>query len=146
MGLPTVTIIGNVQKIETKDVGGNALTSVNLSCGDKNKKGEWDNLYIKADFWNDASNFVSSYFCEGSAIIVTGKLVTSSYSKQDGTKVYETKFLFPNAQFVPKDREAQDSEAAPEASKKTYSQPTITPIQHPQATPEIDLGSDDIPF
>ncbi len=136
MGLPTITVCGNVQKIETKQVGDKQLTTVNVSCGDKNKKGEWENLYIKADFWGDASNFVSKWFKDGSAITVTGKIYTSNYARQDGTKVYETKFLFPQASFVPKDKDSTQS-------NDNYSQPAPQPTSN---IPEIDINEDDIPF
>ncbi len=141
--LPTITVIANVQKTDTRQTqSGKSITSVNLSCGEKNAKGEYENLYIKADFWEKNSEFVSKYFKEGSAIIVTGKLVTTNYTKQDGTKVYETKFLFPQASFVPKDKDSTQS--------NDYSQPAPSaPKAAPQPTssvPEIDIDSDQIPF
>ncbi len=141
--LPTITIISNVQKIETRQTqSGKSITTVNVSCGDKNSKGEWENLYIKADFWEKQSDFVSQYFKEGSAIIITGKLVNTNYTKQDGTKVYETKFLFPQASFVPKDKDAQPMQAP---SNDNYSQPAPSEPQHNQV-PIIDIDSDEIPF
>lgn len=132
--LPIITVTGNVQRIETKQVGDKNLTSLTVSCGDKNKKGEYDNLYIKAEFWGDASNFVSKYFKDGSAISVSGKLYTNSYTKPDGARVFETKFLFPQASFVPKDKDAQPMQ--------TPSQPA----PQPSNIPEIDVNSEDIPF
>ncbi len=140
MGLPIITVCGNVQKIETRQTqGGKNITTVNVSCGDKNSKGEWENLYIKADFWEKQSDFVSQYFKEGSAIIVSGKLVTTNYTKQDGTKVYETKFLFPQASFVPKDKDVPQSQAP---SNDNYSQPAPSTPSIPVV--QIDDGS--IPF
>ena len=141
MSLPTITVCGNVQKIETRQTqSGKNVTTVNVSCGDKNAKGEWENLYIKADFWDKQSDFVSQYFKEGSAIIVTGKLVTTNYTKQDGSKVYETKFLFPSASFVPKDK--VDPSQAP---SNNYSQPAPqTPTQ--SEVPVIEIDDQSIPF
>lgn len=139
MSLPTITVCGNVQKIETRQTqGGKNVTTVNVSCGDKNSKGEWENLYIKADFWDKQSDFVSKYFKEGSAIIVTGKLVTTNYQKQDGSKVYETKFLFPQASFVPKDKDALPSQAPSNSPAPSTPQPSNIP--------EIDINEDEIPF
>lgn len=137
MSLPILSVCGNVQKIETRQTqSGKNVTTVNVSCGEKNAKGEFENLYIKADFWDKQSDFVSKYFKEGSAIIVTGKLVTTNYTKQDGSKVYEAKFLFPQASFVPKDKEAQPMPQAP-------SQPAPQPTSN---IPEIDVNEDQIPF
>ena len=144
MALPILTVIGNIQKIETRQTqSGKSVTSVNVSCGEKNAKGEYDNLYIKADFWEKQSNFVSQYFKEGDAIIVTGKLVTTNYAKQDGTKVYETKFQFPNASFVPKSKEPQQSQ-----QQSSYSQPqqNAHASQTSPQIPVIDVDTDSIPF
>ncbi len=141
MGLPILTVCGNVQKIETRQTqGGKNVTTVNVSCGDKNSKGEWENLYIKADFWDKQSDFVSKYFKEGSAIIVTGKLVTTNYTNQAGVKIYETKFLFPQASFVPKDKDAQPMQQTQTPSQTVHTQTTNAPV------PEIDINEDEIPF
>ena len=141
MSLPILTMAANVQKIETRQTqSGKSVTTISLSCGEKNSKNEYENLYIKADFWDKQSDFVSKYFHEGSAILVTGKLVTTNYTKQDGSKVYETKFLFPQASFLPKDKDAQLT---------TNAQPTqnAPQPQNQQATiPTIDIANDDIPF
>ena len=139
MSLPVITVCGNVQKIETRQTqSGKNVTTVNVSCGEKNSKGEFENLYIKADFWDKQSDFVSRYFKEGSAIIVTGKLVTTNYTKQDGSKVYETKFLFPQASFAPKDKATQ----APSQSQPAPSAPPPSSI--PEINMDDDMGS--IPF
>lgn len=135
--LPIITVIGNVQKIETRQTtSGKSVTSMSVSCGEKNAKGEYDNLYIKADFWEKQSDFVSKYFNEGSTIAVTGKLVTTNYTKQDGTKVYETKFLFPQASFLPKESNATQGQPQPQSQ----------PSPQPSSVPEIDIDEDQIPF
>ena len=147
MSLPTITVIGNVQKIETKQTqSGKSITSMNVSCGEKNGKDQdgkdkWDNLYIKAEFWEKNSEFVSKYFKEGDAIIVTGKLVTTNYTAQDGKKVYETKFMFPQASFVPKSKDPQPAQGG-------YSQPSQAPSNTPapNPVPVIDLDEENIPF
>jgi single-stranded DNA-binding protein len=147
MSLPIITVTGNVRKIETKQAGNKNITKVNVSCGQKKKDGTWDNLYITAEFWEKGSDFVSQHFREGSAITVTGKLYTNTYSKSDGTKVYENKFMFPEASFVPKDQEAQPMQQAPQ--QQGYSQPQQgyqPPAQSAPQVPEIDMDSQDIPF
>ena len=141
MGLPITTVIGNIQKIETRQTQtGKSVTSINISCGEKNAKGEYDNLYIKASFWEKQSDFVSQYFKEGDAIIVTGKLVTTHYQKQDGTKVYETGFMFPSASFVPKSKD--QTQPAPQQAPSGYQAPAQN-APSPQV-PEMDMG--EIPF
>ena len=139
MSLPTLTVIGNVQKIETRQTqSGKSITTISVSAGEKNKSGEYDNLYIKADFWEKQSDFVSQYFKEGDVIVVTGKLVTTSYTKQDNTKVYETKFQFPQASFAPKAKEAQPMQSQPASSQTAPSQQG--------STPTFDVDDSEIPF
>lgn len=150
MALPILTIIGNVQKIETRQTqSGKNITTVNVSAGEKNKNNEFDNLYIKADFWEKQSDFVSQYFKEGDAIVVTGKLITTNYTKQDGTKVYETKFHFPQASFVPKSREAQPSQPQ-QGYQVQHEDRNGNPIQpapsHQGTIPSINIEEDSIPF
>lgn len=148
MSLPIITVIGNIQKIETRQTQtGKSVTSVNVSCGEKNAKGEYDNLYIKADFWEKQSDFVSKYFKEGDTIIVTGKLITTNYTKQDGTKVYETKFQFPQASFVPKPKEPQQSQPQSNYQAPPMQPSPQTPTQNQQGSiPSIDLNEEEIPF
>ena len=157
MALPTTTAIGNIQKIETKQTqSGKSVTKISLSCGQKNAKGEWDNLYIDGTFWEKQSDFVSQYFNEGDAIEITGKLVTTNYTNNAGVKVYKTEFLFPQASFLPKSKNTPQHNATP-PNTPSYSQPnTNTPPQQnvPQANPQqnsqqgvmpnIDVG--EIPF
>jgi len=111
--LPEITIIGNLKKIETKFIpSGKQVTKFQVECSEKNAKGEWDNLYISGEVWDKSAEFVSKYFKDGSVAIVTGKLVTKSYDKKDGTKVYENKFLFPQVHFAPKEK-SNDGYSAP---------------------------------
>ncbi len=115
------------------------MVSFQVECSEKNSKGEWENLYIKGEVWEKSAQFVQQYFKEGSAAIVTGKLVTNVYDKQDGTKVYENKFLFPNVTFAPKDK--TDSQQQP--AQQNYNQPQQ---QYNQNIPTIDIDGEEIPF
>jgi single-stranded DNA-binding protein len=139
--LPTIQICGNLKRMETKHLpSGKQMTKFQLECSEKNSKGEWTNLYISGEVWEKSSEFVNKYFKDGSAAIVTGKLYTNMYEKQDGTKVYENKFLFPNIGFAAKDR----VEVAPTPGlnqNSTYQQP-----QNQQQMPTIDMDSEEIPF
>ena len=170
MGLPTTTAIGNIQKIETRQTPtGKNVTKISLSCGQKNSKGEWDNLYIDGTFWEKQSDFVSQYFKEGDAIEITGKLVTTNYTNSSGVKVYKTEFLFPQASFLPKSKnDTNVNTAPPQNQQQSYQQPPQQqnepqPMQgygQPQQTaqngnvgqnqqgaiPTININEDAIPF
>ena len=165
--LPVVTVVGNVKFMETKFTSsGSQVTSLVVSCSEKKKDGEYENLNIKAEFWNKTAEFVNNYFNDGDPIIVTGKLVTNSW-EQDGQKRHEIKFLFPTASFVPKAKdgnaqptqqptvEYQNAQGQPITQQQSqqamqqqqYQQPTQQARQMPpQNVPEIDVNSEEIPF
>ena len=133
--LPEITIIGNLKKIETKFIpSGKQVTKFQVECSEKNAKGKWDNLYISGEVWDKSAEFVSKYFKDGSVAIVTGKLVTKSYDKKDGTKVYENKFLFPQVHFAPKEK-SNDGYSAPK--QNNYQAPT---------SPQVHMDNEELPF
>ena len=141
MGLPVITAVGTLNKLETKFTpNGKEVTKFTLECSEKNAKGEWENLYLKGEVWEKASTFLNQYFKDGSVAIVTGKLVTNVYEKQDGSKVYENKLLFPSVSFVPKDKTDNQGQAqAKREPQVVYEQSNI---------PNIDIDEDltEIPF
>ena len=44
---------------------------------------KYDNLYISGELWDKQAEFANQYFKDGSVAVVTGKLVTKSYEKND---------------------------------------------------------------
>lgn len=140
MELPQITAVGTLNKLETKFTpSGKEVTKFTLECSEKNAKGEWENLYLKGEVWEKASTFLNQYFKNGSAAIVTGKLVTNVYEKQDGSKVYENKLLFPSVSFVPKDK------ADNQGQKQSKREPQV--VYEQSNIPEIDIDDTDIiPF
>ena len=134
--LPTITVIGNLSKLETKFTpSGKEITKFQVECSEKNAKGEYDNLYLKGEVWEKASQFLNSYFKEGDVAVVTGKLITNVYEK-NGAKVYENKLSFPSISFPPKAKASQSQQSQP----KQYQKQVVN-------VPEIDLSIDEsIPF
>ena len=139
--LPQITAVGTLNKLETKYTpSGKEVTKFTLECSEKNAKGEWENLYLKGEVWEKASTFLNQYFKDGSVAIVTGKLVTNVYEKQDGSKVYENKLLFPSVSFVPKDKTDNQGQAQPKREPQVvYEQSNIPSF-------DVDDISDSIPF
>ena len=115
---------------------GKEVTKFTLECSEKNTKGEWDNLYLKGEVWDKASTFLNSYFKNGSVAIITGKLVTNVYEKNDGSKVYENKLLFPSISFTPKDKSDNQESQRPQQKQE----PVIEYVAYSE-----DI-SDSIPF
>ena len=168
--LPTITVIGNVKYIDTKVLqSGKQVTSLVVSCSEKRKDGNWDNLNIKAEFWENSAKFVNDYFNDGDVIVVTGKLITNSY-ETNGQKRSEIKFHFPQASFPPKVKSNNSQSNNTQANyqnqqyqsnngEANYQQPPVhyenaqgqpvPPPQHQQQAqvpPAIDVNEDEIPF
>ena len=141
--LPTITVIGNLKRIELRYVpSGKAVTKFQIECAEKNSKGEWTNLYLTGECWEKSAEFVNQYFKDGSPAIVTGKLYTNVYENQEGKKVYENKLLFPNVSFAPKDKsEANGQSQAPQQRQE----PKVV-YEAQQRIPEINIDEDEIPF
>jgi single-strand DNA-binding protein len=148
--LPEITVVGNLKRIEMKYTQSNkAVTKFQIECAEKNAKGEWTNLYLSGECWEKQAEFVNQYFKDGSPAIVTGKLYTNIYEKQDGGKVYENKLLFPKVSFIPKDKSGEQEQPQQPQRHTDYQTPQgygngqkMPPQQ--QAIPDIDMES--IPF
>ena len=139
--LPIITVIGNLSKIETRFLpSGKEVTKFQVECSEKNSKGEYENLYLKGEVWDKASTFLNQYFKDGSSAVVTGKLVTNVYEKQDGSKVYENKLLFPSVSFIPKDK--ADNQGQPQPKRE----PQVVYEQSNIPSFDVDDISDSIPF
>ena len=141
MALPIIQIVGTLKRTGLTYVpSGKALYKFQLECSEKNTKGEYDNLYISGELWDKQAEFANQYFKDGSVAVVTGKLVTKSYEKNDGIKVYENKLLFPSISFVPKDKSDNQESQTPQQKKE----PRIE-YEH-TSLPEISIDEDSIPF
>lgn len=141
MALPIIQLVGTLKRTGlTYILSGKALYKFQLECSEKNTKGEYDNLYISGELWDKQAEFANQYFKDGSVAVVTGKLVTKSYEKNDGSKVYENKLLFPSISFVPKDKSDNQEAQRPQQKKE----PRIE-YEH-SSIPEISIDEDSIPF
>ena len=137
MALPIIQLVGTLKRTGlTYLLSGKALYKFQLECSEKNTKGEYDNLYISGELWDKQAEFANQYFKDGSVAVVIGKLVTKSYEKNDGSKVYENKLLFPSISFVPKDKSDNQSQ--------NYNQEP--PLVYENKIPEIEVDEDSIPF
>ena len=136
MSLPVVTIIGTLGRLQTTHTStGKEVTKFQIECSEKNAKGEYDNLYLKGEVWEKASQFLNSYFKEGDVAVVTGKLITNVYEK-NGAKVYENKLSFPSVSFPPKAKASQGQQSQPKQYQKQVAN-----------IPDIDIDMEDtVPF
>ena len=142
MALPTVSIFGNINKIELKYLpNGKALCSYKIECSEKNAKGEWDNLYIDGVSFDKSAEFVNQYFNDGDPCIATGKLITEVYENKDGKKVYTIKLKFPEIGFAPK---SKNSSPQPKQAPKV--EVVYGKQENKLLTNEFDIDESEIPF
>ena len=134
MSLPYISVIGTLGRLQTTHTStGKEVTKFQIECSEKNAKGEYDNLYLKGEVWEKASQFLNQYFKECDVAVVTVKLITNVYEK-NGAKVYENKLSFPIISFPPKAKVNQ------EQSYKKQENKLLT-----DGLPEIDID-DEVPF
>ena len=136
MSLPTISLIGTLGRLQTTHTTtGKEVTKFQIECSEKNAKGEYDNLYLKGEVWESASQFLNKYFKEGDVAVVTGKLITNVYEK-NGAKVYENKLSFPTISFPPKAKGQNQSQGNYQKQENKLLTNEI---------PEVDLDQE-VPF
>lgn len=89
---------------------GTAYLSTRLAVARNDKDKTTDFLTIRA--WTKTAEFIKHYFHKGDPIEIVGKVQTSSYTKQDGTKVDEVYIFVTEAGFVLSKGEAKPTEAS----------------------------------
>lgn len=70
--------------------------------------GERDADFIRIQAWKKTAELVADHFDKGDLIGITGRIETSSYDKEDGTRVYTTDVVVEQFTFLePKKEEAK---------------------------------------
>ena len=88
----------------TSDEKSTTIARFSLAVPDKthrNNNGDYDTDFVKVVAFNGLANTVSQYTCKGSEIILTGRLHTYSYVKDD-RKVYMSEVIAERMEFVDK--------------------------------------------
>ena len=134
-----VILIGRLGKDpELKQLSDNnavCLASMATSEKHKDKSGqvvestEWHNL----TFWGSQAETIAKFCTKGSQLMVEGKIKTDSYEK-DGKKVYSTKIMVHQFEFLGSKQSGSDQQAASQPSAPA---PENTQVHEPQ---------DDLPF
>ena len=77
---------------------GKVYLSTRLAVSRNDKAKTTDFLTVRA--WESNARFIQSYFHKGDPIEIVGKMQTSSYEKQDGTKVVDTYVVIDRVEFT----------------------------------------------
>ena len=89
-------------------------TRMAVSRNDKDKTTDFINIHS----FGSTAEFISKYFRKGDPISVSGKLQTSTWEKQDGTKVNEVYVLVNEVAFVPAKKEGTATTSEPPKPSK----------------------------
>ena len=152
MALPIIQDVGTLKKTGLKYLpNGKAVFKFQVECSEKISADKWENLYLSGELWEKQAEFANEWFKDGSVVLFSGKLVTKSYDRQDGTKAYENKLLYPTLSFIP--REKIDNQSQPKQEQQPYNTEEYNHHlednrnnQKQHRIPEIDIDEDEIPF
>lgn len=118
-----------------------------VNSGLKDEEGKYKSYFFDVIFWNNQAEYVSKYLKKGNLISVSGKLVSGSYEKEDGTKVYTTDIWCQEVNnLTPKPKDERPEPEYP----GTTSQPKVE--DNGESDPYADFGEevvinpDDLPF
>ena len=141
MALPIIQDVGTLKKTGLKYLpSGKAVFKFQVECSEKISADKWENLYLSGELWEKQAEFANEWFKDGSVVLFSGKLVTKSYDRQDGTKAYENKLLYPTLSFIPREKIDNQETQRPQQKKE----PRIE-YEH-TSLPEISIDEDEIPF
>ena len=138
MALPIIQDVGTLKKTGLKYLpSGKAVFKFQVECSEKISADKWENLYLSGELWEKQAEFANEWFKDGSVVLFSGKLVTKSYDRQDGTKAYENKLLYPTLSFIPREKIDNQESQTPQQKKEPR-------IEYEK--PEIDISEEEIPF
>lgn len=122
----------------------------------KNKSGEYEADFINCIAWKQTAKIVNDYFKKGNQILLEGSIQTSSYTNNDGGRVYKTEVLVESVEFIdPKSSSTSntgntyqannsDSNLKNDADKEYFKkQESSNPFED---VGDFNVRSDDLPF
>ena len=149
-GINKVILVGNLgAKPEVKYASnGNAISNLSVatseswtdkSTGQKQERTEWHRVSL----FGKLAEIAGQYLDKGSKVYVEGKLQTRKWQDQNGQDRYTTEVVVSgfNGTLQMLDRRNDSSSSVPseDATKKSQTEPSITPVSK-------DEFEDDIPF
>ena len=118
-----------------------------------NRNGERGTDFINCSAWGRQADNISKYCRKGTLVSAEGRIRTSSYDAQDGTKRYTTEVVCDTVNFLssrsassdsaPRDDFASDM---PDMSTVAMETTDLTEDPFKSFGEEITLSSDDLPF
>lgn len=114
-----------------------------------NKNGERGADFINCSAWGRQADNISKYCRKGTLVSAEGRIRTSSYDAQDGTKRYTTEVVCETVNFL-----SSRSSGSESVSRDEFIPQSNMPMETADLTEdpfksfgeEITLSSDDLPF
>jgi len=141
-GINKVILIGNIGRIETKQLSsGGVVANITLATSSKYKDKnsgqevettEWHNIVA----FGRLAEIMAQYLQKGSKIYIEGSLKTETYEK-DGSKRYATKIIAKELQML-------DSKGA--SGQQNQGQQATSSANQYKKTSEEEFDLNDIPF
>ncbi len=138
-----VILIGNLTRdpeLQTTN-GGVSVCRFTLAVTRRfaNSEGERDADFLNIVVWRNQAENCHKYLKKGSKCAVTGRIQTSSYDAQDGSKRYTTDIVADEVEFITNPRNGEDGGFAP-----TQTEPKQ---EKPKQTAELEeIDDDSLPF
>lgn len=138
------TISGNLGKdIELRYTpSGKAVAKGTLAVKGsyKDQSGEYPTHWINFQAWGKVAEILSNYSKKGDKLVLSGEIVTGSYDKQDGSKVYTTEINVNSFDLPPKASNSQPSSP----QQQNYTRVDEDPFA--SGSGPIEVKDDDLPF
>lgn len=137
MSVNKVILVGNVGRIEVRNLqGGAKVATVTLATTEKFKdreETEWHTIV----FWNNLAEVVEKYVSKGSPIYVEGRIKTEKFTGKDGNDKYATRIIASSLQLLGK---KESSPAEPTQQRvPLYQQAVQVPVPPAPAPEDSDL-------
>lgn len=102
--LNQVVLVGRVVKdVEVKELeSGKKVTNMTLAIprSFKNADGIYETDFVDITLWDGIASNVAEYCRKGDLVGVKGRLQSSSYEKEDGTKQYKMEVIAEKVSFL----------------------------------------------
>lgn len=137
--------------------GGMAVTRFTIAVSQNftNKNGERGADFINCSAWGRQADNISKYCRKGTMVSAEGRIRSSSYDAQDGSKRYTTEVVCENVNFLspkgstdgaPRNDYASDLGSMNSFNDMPMETTDLTEDPFKSFSEEITLSSDDLPF
>lgn len=139
MSVNKIFLIGNVGRIEVRNLqGGAKVATVTLATTEKFKdreETEWHTIV----FWNNLADVAEKYVKKGTQLYIEGRIKTEKFTGKDGVDKYMTRIVASSMQLLGK-RESSSPAEPTQQRVPLYQQAAQVPV------PPAPEPTDDLPF